>query len=446
MKTTLFISILLLTGMLNELHAQWTIKNIDQSSYSYYSVIKFKNDSLGLFMGDHSTILKTVDAGETWEIKGLETEIHIRDFQFVGDSIIYAVGDHIFGSLESLTSKLIKSQDNGETWDSLISFPGKQLYSLSFFDNDTGMLAGYDAIYRTVDAGVTWDTVWSKTQLGFQFGEIKQLTFPTSQIGYAIGIGLYQNWPFNKFLLKSNDAGLTWEPIKTFQDPLASIYFLNQDTGFIGTEGDISSSIILKTTDGGYTWDETQVDQFSNSVNSIHFTSNMTGFAAGSPPAFIDQTSFFISKTIDGGETWEIFDTIGIPLHSIYFINDTIGFVSGDFNLIMKSNGNINGLPEDYPWHLVGLPFGIDENKHSNSRIKIYPNPTDGHLFVQNLDLNKEIKSISLINLSGQTIYSKNPDINNELIQLDLSNIKSGMYFIKTVYNDKIEFMKIIKK
>jgi photosystem II stability/assembly factor-like uncharacterized protein len=448
MKPTLFIIILLFTGLLNELNAQWTIKNLDENSYSYSNVIKFKNDSLGFLMGDHSIILKTVDAGETWVPGELDTKINIKDFQFLGDSTIYAVGDYYIGSGENLTSKLIKSQDNGETWDSLISFAGKQLYSLYFFNKDSGLLAGYDEIYRTVDSGDTWDTVWSITQFGYQFGALKQLTFPTSQIGYAIGIGLNQhnNLYFDNFLLKSIDAGLTWDTIKTFQNPLTTIYFMNQDTGFIGTES--SSSIILKTTDGGNTWNETQGATYFNSVNSILFTSNMTGFAAGAPSDIIleGQTSFFISKTINGGVTWESYDTIGIPLNSIYFINDTIGFVSGSYDLIMKSSGKINRLPEDYPWHLVGAPNSIDEDKHSYSRIKIFPNPTDGYLFVQNLNLNKEIKSISLINTSGQTIYIRNPDSNHELIQLDLSNIKSGMYLIKTVYTDKIELMKIIKK
>jgi hypothetical protein len=62
------------------------------------------------------------------------------------------------------------------------------------------------------------------------------------------------------------------------------------------------------------------------------------------------------------------------------------------------------------------------------------------------LNSDKEIKSISLVNTFGQTIDIRNSVSDNELIQLNLSDFKSGMYLIKTVYTDKIELMKILKK
>ena len=448
MRKKLLLLFLFLFGLFNVINAQWTIKNIDEPSFSYDNIIKFKNDSLGFFMGNNSVILKSNDTGETWNVINLETKVNIKDFQFIDDTIIYAVGDYYIGSGEYLTSKLIISRDNGDTWDSLVSFKGKQLYSLWFFNSDSGMLAGYDAIFRTVDSGDSWDTVWSITKFGYQYGELKQLIFSTSQIGYEIGMGRNQhnNPNFDHFSLKSNDAGLTWDTIKTFQYPLTTIHFMNQDTGFIGTES--SSSIILKTTDGGDTWNETQVAHYYNSVNSIHFTSNMTGFAAGSPSAFIPEgpTSFFISKTINGGVTWESYDTIGIPLNSIYYINDTIGFVSGSYSLIMKSSGKINGLPENYPWHLVGGGVYIDESESDKSQIKIYPNPTNGILYIQPYNLTQDIKSIKLISTAGYVMDIMEPLTDNDLITIDLSDLTPGIYLIQVIYSDRNELLKALKK
>lgn len=447
MKPALFIISLLLSGLLNELNAQWTIKNIDENSFSHSNVIKFKNDSLGLFMGDYSTILKTEDIGETWKEIELNINVNIKDFQYVEDSSIFAIGDYYTGNRENLTSKLIKSEDLGETWDSIANFQGQQLYSLFFYNNDSGIVAGYDGVYRTINSGVSWSKVWSIIEFGYKYGEITQLCFQ-AQIGYAIGIGRNQhnNPNFDYFLLKSKDAGLTWDTIKTFQYPLKTIYFINQDTGFIGTAS--SSSIVLKTSDGGNTWNETQLDNNSNSLNSIHFTSNMIGFAAGAPSVFIPEgpTSFFISKTINGGETWLSYDTIGLPLNSIYFINDTTGFVSGSYNLIMKSSGIINSLPNDYPWHLVGESVNMDEIKSTDFHIKIYPNPTNGTLWMEQTTFSYPIKTIKLISATGRIVEVMKPLSDKENMQIDMTNFDPGIYFIQVMYLDSQEIIKILKK
>jgi photosystem II stability/assembly factor-like uncharacterized protein len=420
--------------------------NLNEPTYSYNNVIKFKNDSLGLFMGDNSIIMKTEDIGETRFVKELELQINIKDLQFVGDSAIYAVGDNYIGANENLKSNLIKSLDNGETWDSIMSFKGKQLYSLWFFNNDSGIIAGYDGIYRTIDASDSWDTVWSINQFGYKYGEITQLSFPYSEIGYAIGYGRneHSDLNFDYFLLKSKDSGVTWDTIKTFPYPLTSIHFLNQDTGFIGTE----NGRILKTINGGPTWLDTKVAENSNSVYSMHFISNMIGFAAGAPGVFIPEgsTSFFIAKTIDGGDTWECYDTIGIPINSIYYINDTVGFISGSNSLIMKSSGKINGLPEDYPWYLVGGDVYINQTEFNNSQIKIYPNPTNGILFIQQSNLTQNIKKIELISAFGAVLDIMKPTDDNDVIQVDLSGLVSGMYLLQLTYTDRYEILKILKK
>ncbi len=71
--------------------------------------------------------------------------------------------------------------------------------------------------------------------------------------------------------------------------------------------------------------------------------------------------SFTYPKQWMGG-SWDTYDTLGIPLNSVYFIDDSTGFVSGLYNLIMKTNGNIRGLPADYPWHLV-IFYNIDDDQ-----------------------------------------------------------------------------------
>lgn len=333
-------------------HAQWTVRHLDENAYTYRSTIKFLDDSTGLFMGSNSTILKSRDAGDTWNAIDIEARIDVTDFQFVNDSVIHAVGYRTPGT--GWDSKMIRSEDKGDSWHSVSDFSRKQLMTLWFFDNDSGLVAGYDGIYRTVDSGASWDTVWSFHQSGYRIGELRKLCFPSEQVGYAVGTGIVGTpLVFHNLLLKTTNSGLTWDKVQTFSGSLTTVYFTEEDTGFIGTEG----GMILKTTDGGNTWNETQISEWQ-AVNSIHFISTNIGFATGGIETIATASggglSFFVAKTTDGGESWVSYDTTGIPLNSIHFLNDSIGFVSGLYGLIMKTEGRIDQLPDDYPWHLAG--------------------------------------------------------------------------------------------
>jgi photosystem II stability/assembly factor-like uncharacterized protein len=451
MKLLRTILVILILHFSVKANAQWSVKHLDESksTQGWENLVKFKNDSLGLFMGDNSLILKSIDAGETWNPKELDFKMNLHDFQFVGDSIVFAIGDTDFENGESRVSILIKSVDDGETWDSIASFSGKQLWSLSFLDAETGFVAGYDAIYRTTDSGIHWNLVWSVPQFGYQYGEITQICFPTPQIGYSIGMGRTQPGAennFDNFLLKTTDSGLSWDNICNLKYELASMYFLNADTGFIGT----NSEIPLRTINRGQTWTEVKRIDSPIAISSIHFSSDKTGFAVGQQYGFLLSSqsagSFFISKTTDSGETWETFNSPGIPLNSIYFINDTTGLVSGAFSLIMKSNGKIDELPSNYPWDLVDDGSGVKDIDEPNLLVKAFPNPTSGILNIQPKNTDQTVQTIRLFNSSGQPISIGIPDLNNENIQIDLSGLVSGMYFFQVTFSGKTELIKVMKK
>ncbi|MBN2610184.1 MAG: T9SS type A sorting domain-containing protein [Bacteroidales bacterium] len=448
MKRNFFIILIFLfTGRMNGLYAQWTISYLDESKCECSGSIKFKNGTYGLYMDDCSTVLITLDTGATWQNIKMGFDMKVKDFQFIGDSAVFAVGDNYPASLDNLTGRIIKSENLGKNWDSFAIFQGKQLHTLYFCNNDTGIIAGDSGIYRTINSGSSWDTVWTMTEAGYKYGSVKQLIF-MAKTGFAIGTGSNQhnNPIFDYFLLKSDDYGLTWVTEKTFQYPLNDIYFLNEDTGFIATES--ASTIILKTIDGGSTWNEIQVSQYFNSVNSIHFSSDNIGFAAGAPSAFIPEapTSFFIAKTANGGDTWESLDTTGIPLNSIYYINDSIGFVTGRFNLIMKSAGNIAGLPEDYPWYLAGAGDYIENDEYDKSPIKIFPNPSDGIIYVQLNNPEIKIKSIDIVSITGQITEIASQLQDNNLITLDLSYLSPGIYLLRINCPNRFESVRVIKK
>lgn len=425
-------------------NAQWAIKHLDDIPWRT-TMVKFKNDSVGLAMGGYTYFLKTVDAGETWTKIPYQVSVDIKDFQFLEDSTVIAVGRYSTDNSESFNCRLIKSVNLGESWVTVSEISHQHYGTLHFFNSDSGLIAGSRTILRTVDGGISWETVWNLNDNEYRYGEVSKIYFPSNEIGYAIGIGRNQhnNPLFDYFLLKSVNAGLSWEMIEIFPRQLYAIFFNSPDNGFIGAD----LGTIYKITDGGDLWSEVQLST-NLPVQSIHFISETEGFATGGFKVCLTESGclshFFISKTVDGGDSWASYDTTGIALSSIWFINDTVGFVSGDYELIMKSNGIIDRLPGNYPWHLF-TSVGIDDNMASDSGIKVFPNPTYGPLNIENQNPLDEIKSAVLLNSSGQRIGILYPESKNNTIQYNISNQKPGLYFLRIEYPGRIVTRKILK-
>ncbi len=100
---------------------------------------------------------------------------------------------------------------------------------------------------------------------------------------------------------------------------LSDISFVNDSVGWIVGE----RGTILKTTDGGQTWDiqESGTDLW---LMNVSFTDENTGFASGN--------NSMVVYTVDGGENWlrmPGFQWYSDPLKSIYVVNpDTVWFGS----------------------------------------------------------------------------------------------------------------------
>jgi rhodanese-related sulfurtransferase len=81
-------------------------------------------------------------------------------------------------------------------------------------------------------------------------------------------------------------------------------------------------------------------------------------------------------------------------------------------------------------------------NPLDGMKIKLYPNPTNGHLTIQTEGI--VLYSVELISLKGQLVYHKNYKGNNN--QIDLSSFEKGLYFITIRSGDYVRMQKIIKQ
>jgi len=121
------------------------------------------------------------------------------------------------------------------------------------------------------------------------------------------------------------------------------------------------------------------------------------------------------------------------------------------------------GDPNDYPnghgpqgdvvriYNYVRLVRDVDsltgfiENEMKPDKFKVYPNPATGSI---NVELNADFEGLSailIINMLGETVYSKKTETQNKLA-VDLGNFEPGLYFLTIRNNNSSYSKKFIKK
>lgn len=131
-------------------------------------------------------------------------------------------------------------------------------------------------------------------------------------------------------IFKTEDRGNTWTQQNSGTElNLHNMYFLNDLHGYI--VGGDADGIILKTTDGGSTW--TSID-FQVGLSAIHFINETIGFVSGQ--------KLFVTK--DGGETWEEVDLGYNTYRNLNFFDEESGFLIADNTLLSTSDGGMNWI------------------------------------------------------------------------------------------------------
>ena len=123
-------------------------------------------------------------------------------------------------------------------------------------------------------------------------------------------------------------------------------------------------------------------------------------------------TSFFPERLMGNGD--------GVRVEGIrcYWVDDELVFKYGDEDCDAIIS-DLHGVEE----------IGPSTGSGTAGTLTIYPNPTDGVLFVQTLRATSlPAKTYSITNLTGQTVLSGN--ITAETQQIDVSGLPEGMYFI----------------
>jgi hypothetical protein len=130
-------------------------------------------------------------------------------------------------------------------------------------------------------------------------------------------------------------------------------------------------------------------------------------------------------------------------------INSTFDFWGGERNAPAETfiTFDFNGIVETVMANKLEMKFGLineettTQNENLNTNIRIYPNPSDAIFYIDSK--NNSIEEWSIKNLSGMTLKSSGSQYSH---MIDLSEFRSGIYFLEVKINNTTIVRKLVKQ
>lgn len=352
--------------------------------------------------GVAQTLLKhTSDGGTTWQ-DIFSPYFHQGALSFLNPQTGYILGT-------SLGSVLLRTTDGGLNWEE-IQLAGLNLDNprLSFFDLDNGIISGSSTVFKTSDGGMNWEDV---TPAGM-WVEINGIEYRSVEVVYMCGTANFSN----AHVFISVDGGTSWETIETGEVGAARhLRFVGEQTVFLAC-----FSAILKSIDGGYSWQPTNLHTGDVvDFQYIHFPTSQTGYAMCHGSA---ETIF---KTTDGGENWYPLDIPATSgLNFAYFSDDLKGIVFGNNGLVMSTEtGGVIGIND--PVQLVEDWFSVG------------PNPfTDDIIFRFHQDIPVQGCKLQIIDMFGRVVHQLVLRAGTRQFTYSVAGLPPGIYIIRVLLSE----------
>ncbi|MDZ4183273.1 MAG: YCF48-related protein, partial [Candidatus Cloacimonadaceae bacterium] len=260
-----------------------------------------------------SKIMVTSDFGDTWTIQNLTITGNPTLYR------IYQQGDTILMTGDA--GYIGVSNDNGVTW---IHHPNAAGTTTSdamrgiILDGNIGYAVGRNSrLLKTTD-GWTSFTILEHNFTQYFEGITKRGNGDLIVCGWQGGIAT------------SSDGGFTWLDRVPNSFDLFSASFIDNNAWYIS--GD--KGYLLKTTDGGASFDRVTVPGELNPLYACYFKNANEGWVSG-------KTSGVIYRTTNGGNTWTTFTIPGFAItkayYEFFFLNDLIGYVMGVGGKVAKT-------------------------------------------------------------------------------------------------------------
>jgi photosystem II stability/assembly factor-like uncharacterized protein len=396
---------------------------IDQRQKEYkFNSIYFINESIGWAVGDSAIILYTTDGGDNWQRQNYQDSIQLLSIYAINSQDVFAVGAFITGlSIFDRIGVIFKTTNSGETWakqriDSVYEFN-----SIAFINDSTGWMSGTSGILlKTTNKGNTWVKIVLDTSISKYKSALGKIQFVNQSIGW-IGLSYLMGEQVYGSILKTTDGGNSWnvQNIPSLSSP--SFYFVNEQSGWmIGDSIGISKT--YKTTNGGANWTLSGSTYPDYSTN-IFFNNEYIGWIA--EYSYVNQKSS-ITRTTDGGNTWVSQNIPSSGLTDLLFLNENTGWATGQEGIFKTINGGVSGI-KNICGYSPSIPKEIELYQN-------FPNPFNPSTIIEYRLTSRQQIKLQIFNILGQEISSLVNELQNEgsyKINWNPGKISSGVYFYR---------------
>ncbi|MDR0926682.1 MAG: hypothetical protein LBO69_02815 [Ignavibacteria bacterium] len=275
----------------NDSGKTWNAKVVSESMHA--ESVHFVDSNVG-YMSGSNKMLKTTDGGETWKRLNVETSNYVY-IEMVWGS--YAMGNSVWvigGNCSTGTQRFWHSKDGGQTWNCFQTKVSVSTLSdiVMYEEFGLGYAIGSGIVWKTTNGGDTWQIHCATPDFYWYDNVYGSGSTDTVNINWHEDIAIYNQSILipaspgcsgggsrhNGGMAFSTDMGMTWKTFNTKSDMFGT-FLVNDSSGWAcGTESEL-----YFTTDYGKNW----------------------------------------IKMICGVKDHTNFD-------DIYFINDSVGFVTGD--------------------------------------------------------------------------------------------------------------------
>jgi photosystem II stability/assembly factor-like uncharacterized protein len=354
----------------------WSPAAVPAGTWSHAA--RFADPLHGISVGEYGNVTRTSDGGQTWTtVSAIGSGPRLWDVEsWSATQSVYA-GE---------AGALALTNNGGAKWSPIQSGGTGATHALDAVDALHAWAAndGGEALY-TVNGGLQWNRV---SVAGFDnYGELQDIDFLDTSLGWAVGrdeffgggqgrivrstdggrhwqvqytapgaymegvevvdaqtvLALGQIPPSARFILRTTDGGQTWNDVAPSQAVFMDTDFVDANTGWV------VGGKIHKTTDGGQSWTE----QFTppDLLYSVSFGDALHGWAVGWGPTLL--------RTTDGGQTWtpQAVNTATNALFAVEALGPDAAWISGGDGFVARTaNGGQSWQPESLPG-IAGAPL-----------------------------------------------------------------------------------------
>ena len=299
----------------------------------------------------------TMLATPRWAIQTSGVTARLRGVSAVSERVAWASGSG---------STVLRTVDGGQTWQKLIvADEALDFRDVDAIDAQTAYILSIgngpaSRIYKTTDAGKTWR---------LQFKNDDEKAFLDAMSFWDVNHGIVFGDSVDKkfYILTTADGGNTWTRVPTENLPPAqenegafaasgtNIALFGKSHAWIGT-GAAAKSRVLHTSDGGHTWqvaDTPLASGPSAGIFSVAFRDAKHGVIAGGDYRKESEAIDNLAITNDGGVTWTL-------VKGLSGFRSVVAYVPGQNTLIaIGPSGGDYSRDDGRTWSAISGP-GFD--------------------------------------------------------------------------------------